>query len=235
MRQNSNFEQPPPDFRGLDPLLPVTMHQRHMPHWRQPGATYFVTFRLADSLPRQLVEALQEERSRWLETHPHPTPDQWCDFQRQAFAALDDNLDGGYGSRILADPLVADSVAHAMAFFHGRRYLLCARVIMPTHVHAVVTPLPCPMTAQNRSETGDLVYFELERIIGSWKQYSGKQIHANTGGSGALWQEELFDRIVRDTPELRRTMAYIENNPIKAGISAPFWLRPDWTKWYRGV
>ena len=44
---------PPPGFRGLNPEQPVQIYYRHLPHWRQAGATYFVTFRLADALPQE--------------------------------------------------------------------------------------------------------------------------------------------------------------------------------------
>lgn len=45
---------PPPDFQGLRPDRPLTMYHRKLPHWRQDGATYFVTFHLADSLPKKV-------------------------------------------------------------------------------------------------------------------------------------------------------------------------------------
>jgi hypothetical protein len=49
---------PPPGFQGLHPDQPITVYQRHLPHWRQDGATYFVTFRLADSLPQSKLDEL---------------------------------------------------------------------------------------------------------------------------------------------------------------------------------
>src|SRR5258707_12522120 len=48
---------PPPGFQGLHPDKPVTAYQRHLPHWRQDGATYFVTFRLADAESRPRTRA----------------------------------------------------------------------------------------------------------------------------------------------------------------------------------
>jgi hypothetical protein len=57
---------PPPGFQGLREDLPLTRYARHLPHWRQPGATYFVTFRLADSLPKEKLHELDLLRSEWL-------------------------------------------------------------------------------------------------------------------------------------------------------------------------
>lgn len=266
MRMRDNFEQPPPGFLGLRPDLPVTIYRRHLPHWRQAGATYFVTFRLADSLARERVEELRAERERWIAAHSEPTPADWEAFQRQDFARLEEGLDAGYGSRILANADARDALARAMGFFEGERYRLGAWGIMPTHVHAVVTPLAVadvgrdsypvsgvgrdgnpvlrgaepkgrrdgsPVPRRESVQTAPACY-RLEDIIGSWKRRSAREIHDRCGGHGALWQEEVFDRIVRDTPELRRTVAYIEKNPANAGVSSPFWMRRDWEDWFRG-
>src|SRR5213080_653790 len=50
---------PPPGFQGLHPDKPITVYQRYLPHWRQDGATYFVTFRLADALPQSKLDELE--------------------------------------------------------------------------------------------------------------------------------------------------------------------------------
>src|SRR5438552_189457 len=42
-------------FRGLDKHAPIKITRRHLPHWEQPGATYFVTFRLADSVASDIL------------------------------------------------------------------------------------------------------------------------------------------------------------------------------------
>ena len=56
----------PPEFRGFDETLPVRFYRRHLPHWRQEGATYFVTFRLADALPQNKLRELAALREQWL-------------------------------------------------------------------------------------------------------------------------------------------------------------------------
>jgi len=63
---------PPPGFRGLQEDLPLTSYVRNMPHWRQVGATYFVTFRLADSLPRSKLDELTSMKADWEQKHPEP-------------------------------------------------------------------------------------------------------------------------------------------------------------------
>ena len=54
----------PPGFQGLHSDIPVTFYYRHLPHWRQDGATYFVTFRLADSLPQMKLRELTDHYGR---------------------------------------------------------------------------------------------------------------------------------------------------------------------------
>ena len=63
---------PPPGFQGLHPDKPVTMYERHLPHWRQEGATYFVTSRLGDSLPQNKLHELDGLRKEWERLHPLP-------------------------------------------------------------------------------------------------------------------------------------------------------------------
>jgi REP-associated tyrosine transposase len=48
------------------------VYRRNLPHWRQAGATYLVTFRLADSLPTQKLATLKEQKKRWLALNPPP-------------------------------------------------------------------------------------------------------------------------------------------------------------------
>jgi hypothetical protein len=56
----------------LDPQQPIVQKRGHLPHWEQSGATYFVTFRLADSLPADVLAQWRDERAAWLKLHPQP-------------------------------------------------------------------------------------------------------------------------------------------------------------------
>ena len=76
--------EPPPGFRGLQPHVPIRFYVRHLPHWRQDGATYFVTFRLNDALPPAELEMLRSIRRRWELTHPDPRSKE--DWEAYAFA-----------------------------------------------------------------------------------------------------------------------------------------------------
>jgi hypothetical protein len=49
-----------------------------------------------------------------------------------------------------------------------------------------------------------------------------------------LWQEESFDRVVRDTAHLRRAVRYVEKNALAIARPDRFWIREDWRDWYYG-
>ena len=71
----------------------------------------------------------------------------------------------------------------------------------------------------------------LEDILGSWKQFVSGKINSLAGDAGSLWQEEGYDRIIRDEEHLYRVLRYIGRNPKKAGLplaACPRWVRPDW-------
>ena len=73
----------PLGFRGLDPDLPIALYHRNLPHWRQTGATYFVTFRQADALPQEKLRWLKRLREEWERTHPPPRSDtDWRTYAR---------------------------------------------------------------------------------------------------------------------------------------------------------
>lgn len=212
---------PPPGFQGLREDLPVEVYVRHLPHWRQEGATYFVTFRLGDSLPRTKLDELLLLRRQWERLHSPPwQKDVLEQFGRQQAEFIEKWLDEGMGSSLLREPAHAALLTQAIHHFDNGRYELGAYVVMPNHVHAVLRPLRW-------------AEFPLESILGGWKQFSGGRINRLRGASGELWQDESYDRIVRDDEHLYRCIQYIGRNPAMAGLCAdlcPRWVRPEWVK-----
>ena len=177
---------PVPLFQPFDPHAPAAISARRLPHWRQAGCTYFVTFRLADSFPADLLR-------QWEELQPKP------EFPEQFYQWLDQ----GHGQCLLRQPALATIVEAALLHFHGDRYLLGDYVIMPNHVHALVTP----GGAQ-----------ELSAILHAWKAFTAKNVNQALGQTGKLWQDESFDHIVRDECALEKFSTYIRGNPQAAGL-----------------
>ena len=278
----------PPGFQGLHPDKPLRIYQRHLPHWRQEGATYFVTFRLGDSLPQAKLDELAGLRKEWERLHPPPQPNAaWEKLAREMAERVERWLDQGHGSCVLKHPHLAAHVVNTLHHFdtpsrtaaesgtafpgrhpesatgsesemeekteeatakEGRptgesntitpRYELGCYFVMANHVHAIVRPL-------------DGQTQPLENIVGSWKQFSSGKFNKAQGTKRDgikrkvdLWQDETFDRIIRDEEHLWRVIQYIGRNPDNAHVprdSCPLWIRPEWEslgwtfEWRRGT
>jgi putative transposase len=207
----------PPGFRGLDESVPLKVYYRHLPHWRQDGATYFVTFRLNDALPQAKVRELQAIRKQWEAEHPEPRTDAlWEDLARTMTMKADRWLDEGYGCCYFRQPAFTQVLADALVHFNHQRYFISCYVVMPNHCHLIIQPY---------------AGFELEQILQVCKGYVARQINLALGKSQTVWQEESFDRIIRDEEHLYRVIQYIGRNPKLAGIAAADfvrWIDPGW-------
>ncbi|WP_148071695.1 transposase [Bythopirellula goksoeyrii] len=208
---------PPPGFRGLHPALPVRVYTRNLPHWRQEGATYFVTFNLADALPTAKRNELAAMRREWEARNPPPRDEAaWNDYARTVFRKVEKWMDAGYGECWLAQPEYAVEFRRTILNFHGERYELGCFVIMANHCHMVIRPFAS---------------YELEDEVGSMKRLSAKFVNKRHKTTGSLWQAEFYDRIIRDTEHLYRVVQYIGANPQRAGIARSAWHRwinPAW-------
>ncbi|MCI0377005.1 MAG: transposase [Gemmataceae bacterium] len=207
----------PPSFHGLDEHLPLTVYYRHLPHWRQAGATYFVTFRMIDSLPNEQLRQLQFLRNEWKRKHPPPwSKVDWDRYAREATRLAEDWLDQGHGACYFAQEEIAKILTDALLFFQGKRYFVSCFTVMPNHCHVVIRPFS---------------QFSLEKILQICKGYVAYKVNRAIGRSGTLWQQESFDRIVRDEEHLYRVLQYIGRNPAKAKIPRERWVRwlhPEW-------
>ena len=217
---NSTWNLPtPPGFSGLHLDKPITVYFRHLPHWRQEGATYFVTFRLHDSLPQERLHELRQLKLEWERQHPPPQSEaQLREFSQDMLDRIDGWLDQGAGTCRLKDVAAAKIVLDALHHFDNDLYLLGSYVIMPNHVHVIVRPLQCDVKP-------------LERILQSWKRHAAWEINKLSDAIGTVWQEESFDQIIRDEEHLYFVIQYIGRNPRNAGLSAGdcrLWIRPAW-------
>jgi len=185
----------------------ATRSRGYLPHLESDGAIYFATFRLADSLPRALVEQLRTERQAVERTVRETTggaADQSRATKLRAIVRKAERcLDGGQGSCHMRDPRIAKIVCDAIRFFESKRYRLFAWCVMPNHVHVVFSPLPG---------------FELESILHSWKSFSAKEVNQRLKRQGHFWQREYFDHLVRSESSLKRT------NPERAGLRDWPWV-----------
>jgi carbamoylphosphate synthase large subunit/REP element-mobilizing transposase RayT len=193
-----------PQFHPMNPNDERKKRRRNLPHWEQEGGTCFVTCRLADAVPQEVLRKWKEELETWLKFHPEPWDARTKYEYRKRFQEEREHwLDRGHGECLLKNPGVSAIVVDSLRHFDRQRYVLDAFVVMPNHVHAIVQP------GKGHS---------LSDILHSWKSFSGKAINRLLGRTGAIWQEETYDRIVRDSRELTRCRDYIARNPEKAKL-----------------
>ena len=198
--------KPVPPFTPFDPDAPLAIYGRHLPHWRQDGATYFITFRLADAMPQEKLKQWLREKAQWLEEHPEPhTPADREEYHRQFTDRLQEWLDTGYGKCLLRESDVSKLVEDAFRFFDGERYLLGTYVVMPNHVHVLVRPIGGHTLAE---------------ILHSWKSFTSNKINEALEQNGTVWLDESFDCLVRNEAQLEKYAAYICENPVKAGLKS---------------
>jgi type I restriction enzyme R subunit len=210
-----------PAFRPFDEHRATRVYQRSMPHWRQDGATYFVTFRLGDSIPEGIRRQWQEEQTLWLKARgivcdgeegrwatafaKLPAREQFL-FQQHFNRQVQSCLDRGIGSCHLRNRQCTEIVRSKLFADDGNRHHLGDFVIMPNHVHLLITP------------AGDN---KLELILKQIKGASAVECNRLLQRSGTFWQSESYDHIVRSVEQLLAYRTYIADNPRKAGITRP--------------
>ncbi len=196
---------PPTGSPYLNPDLEIQKHKPlHLPHWQQGEKRFFVTWRLADSLPTDKLQEWTRQRDEWTMQHPQP----WSAATEEEYHAMfsksiDHWLDAGSGECVLKDPAIAKIVADALLHFDGERYSIDSFVVMPNHVHVLFGLAPGSM---------------LEDVIQLWKSFTAKKINAALGREGVLWQRDYWDRMVRDGEHRANILNYVAKNPERARL-----------------
>ena len=211
----------PLEFAAFDEHQAVRIYQRNLPHWRQDRCTYFVTFRVVDSIPEGVRREWEYEQTMWLgargirydgprgswrtelgklsakERHPFETH-----FNRQVQACLD----RGLGACWLKETACIEAVREQLFKADGERHHLGDLVTMPNHVHLLTTPIEG---------------YELELVLKAIKGKAAIECNKRLQRSGRFWQPESYDHIVRDLQQLVAYREYIGGNPARAGLDLP--------------
>ncbi len=197
--------------------------RRNLPHWQPFGVPFFLTYRLAGTLPRNFLNELEKKRD-WLRTLPRDpkySEQEWqTRIEKRLFALWDEQLDKDRKVQWLADPRIAGLVRENLYHHAGTKYALWAYVIMPNHVHVLLKPDEVWEKRFKEAESDRAQYEKgpLSAILHSLRSYTAHKANKVLGRTGKFWQEEPFDHWVRDNTEFERIIYYIENNPVKAGL-----------------
>ena len=165
----------------------------YFPHFDGEGITQHVCFHLFDSLPQHVIDKWRKELKS--------LPEKEAEIERRK--RIQDFLDSGYGECFLRDRRLAEIVENALLHFDGERYSLHAWCVMPNHAHTLFTP-----------RAG----FKMSEIAHSWKSFTANECNKVLDRTGKFWERDPFDRYIRNEEHYRNAIAYIENNPIKAGL-----------------
>jgi REP element-mobilizing transposase RayT len=197
---------------GVKPGEPIWLDRGYHPHFESQSHVQHVCVHLADSLPKVVVDQM----ARAL----HETPPAMRDAEK--VRRVNDYLDAGHGDCVLREREVALLVQESLHHFANTRYTLHAWCIMPNHVHILMQPL-----------NG----ITMSTSMASWKKFTGRRISEwrqrhRSKPPGPAWHREYYDRYIRDEAHFRNVVAYIHQNPVKAGLvsEATQW---EWSSAFR--
>jgi REP element-mobilizing transposase RayT len=184
-------------------------HSRgYLPHFDGRAIPQFLTFHLADSIPKKVIRRWREELKS-------------LKYEQERIALqrrIEKYLDQGYGEAFLKLPQVARMVQDSLLKFDGIRYRLFAWVVMPNHVHSLLT----------RFEQ-----YELSDILHSLKSFTSHEANKLLHRRGQFWIEDYFDRYIRNQEHFEKTVKYIESNPVKAGLCLKAEDWPYSSAWFK--
>jgi REP element-mobilizing transposase RayT len=183
----------------------ITKRNR-LPHWNATHAVQYVTFNLADAIPKDVqssIEAQCNAREAFIRaTRGALTLAEQHAIAKERRRAIERALDQDLGECLLRDEALAAIVAQSIQFLDGWKYELVAWTVMPNHGHLLYRT----MTDSPGS------------IMHSLKGFTGREINRGLGRQGRVWAEEYYDHAVRNSEELQRIVRYIMNNPSRAGL-----------------
>ena len=229
-------------FGFFDPAQPFSVRYGELPHWEQEGATYFITFRTADSLPRSVAELLMRQRNDWLRRNGiHTEHENWTtklrllshDLQRayhsEYSTKLEAALDEGHGACVLRNYELARIVADSLLHFDGQHVADSLGDCGDELRSNSATKKP-----ETRYHISDFVvmpnhvhvmvcFLPGVRLLAqcrSWKHFTAVKINSALGTTGEFWQSESFDHLVRDPDHFIRLRQYIAENRGKANLKS---------------
>jgi len=205
----------------FDPQAEWLIVERGLPHWAQAGCVVFITWRLGDSLPSEILNALDQQIAEvLLQENLNPSGNWKLELaqrdtttrgrvQWKLFATRDKFLDDGLGACHLANPQYANIALNSLLRFDDDRYYVTDTVVMPNHIHFLCSFQDAESMLKQCME---------------WKRFTGRGINKLIGRSGEFWQVDQFDHLIRSPEQFDHYRRYIAANPKKANLSAGSYL-----------
>lgn len=194
-------------------------YRSRLPHIVPPYATFFITFRLAGSLPASIVYSLKAKYEKLTNDRDGENQEEkelrLSKLRKSYFKEFDDQLDKkGSGPTYLNNSEIAACIKNELEKYNGDYYDLQAYCIMPNHVHLLLDT-----SIQEYSLASPI---RLDKILKRLKGSSAIKANRLLERTGSFWQKESYDHLVRNQTEWHRIYGYILNNPYKAGLVENF-------------
>ncbi len=206
-------------------------YRRNLPHFHPKNGVFFITFRLANSLPAHVVRQLRQERDSKLKTVDNNHSSQLHQrekyrIEKRHFGQFDELLDRALsGPRWLGIGEIAEIVTAKLHDMDGVAYKLIAYCIMSNHVHLLVDMAGYDQSA-NAGVAGSKKQYPVADFLSRLKGSTARMCNLVLQREGSFWHKESYDHCVRDSDELVRIIQYIQDNPVKAGLAK------DWQEWH---
>lgn len=186
-------------------------YERNLPHYQPLDAIYHITFRLYDSIPKNILNDFQNSFNKSeIEEHLINPKEKKLNQQTKYFKKFDSYLaKQSNGPFWLQVDKIAGTVSESIIYRNDKEYDLICFCIMPNHVHLII-------------ENPRIQLFTIMKYLKGYTSFRCNKILCR---KGPFWQPESYDHIIRDRNELENQIIYVLENPVKAG------LVNNWNDW----
>ena len=215
----------------------MVYYKRNLPHYQPEGFIFFITIRLAGTIPKEVYNKIKSDFNNKLksisnELNNLKKKELYQELFYNRFIKYEQILDSiKFGRKWLDNQLISSVVKDALHYREGKDYKLITYTIMPNHVHIIFKPINFVertglsgydgLLAQThtRNERRISSFYKVTEIMKSLKWYTAKEANKILNRKGMFWQHESYDHVIRDEKELKKLVEYVLNNPVKIGLT----------------
>jgi putative transposase len=213
------------------------LYRRNLPHWQPRDSIFFITFRLARSLPQVILLELRNEEERERQSicarsRGEELRIELYNCSKKFFGKYDawlDQCDEG-SPRWLVQENIARLVMQEIHLLDAERYHLIAFCIMPNHVHLLIDSAGLGQVSAIKT-SGTTHPYPVTDSLRLLNGRTARSCNQALGRAGDFWHHESYDHVVRDEQEFERIFGYILGNPVKAKLVSAV---EDWPFTYTG-
>ena len=183
-------------------------YKRNLPHILPDDGVFFVTFRVNNSLPLDVIVNLKSEYekeikiARQVVTNSSILKIRLIEIYDEYFYEFDTLLDKYISDFDLTNPILSEIIINSIHYLNNKEYKLICYCLMPNHIHLIIYKLKKP----------------LYKIMQVLKGFTDHEIYKTLNRKGKFWHAESYDNVVRSRNELHNKIQYVLNNPVKAGL-----------------